>query len=291
MTLDDLIQRAMLIQAAKRKLKDEKNWGKMLKYFDKAWVEHELPQQIQKHHATDEHDLEQILKKRGLSLKAMREDFKLKTAAIEFLRAEILPKAKVDLPEMLAYYDAHMHDFDHGPLIRWREVEVKVSRHKDRAEALRKAEVTLERLRKGEPFDAVARGASEGTNAKDGGAWETSPDSCGIPAINDALNTLPVKQGQRDPRRAGQLPHPAHRVPPRGRAGHLRRGPGPDPEDPPGREVPGALGRLFRQAPQPDPHLHHVRRHRQRPDALQRPEGRPGPTLTPRLASGPGSRL
>ncbi len=194
MTLDDLIQRAMLVQAAKRKLKDEKNWGKMLKAFEKVWVEQELPQQLQKNHVTDEHELEQVLKRRGMSLKTVREDFVLKTASIEFLRSEIVPKVRVDLPELRSYYQSHLAEFQRGPLIHWREVEVKVSKHKDRAEARSKIEGALARLRRGESFDTVARSASEGNNADKGGVWATSPDSVGIPAINDTLNSQAAGQ-------------------------------------------------------------------------------------------------
>ena len=190
-TLDQLIERAMLIQAAKRKLKTDKNWDQMMRAFDRMWQEHELPEVLTKYHAADLHELKLVLKQRGRSYETLREEFKLKNAAMEFLRAEVMPKSNIDLPDMLAYYDEHKADYDRPARITWNEIEVKVANHKDRAEARAKAEAALGRIRRGEDFAEVAKALDEGANAKKGGRWEAAPDNGVIPAVNEALNTIP----------------------------------------------------------------------------------------------------
>ena len=95
---------------------------------------------------------------------------------------------------MRRYYNEHLKDFDRPAQVTWREVVVEVGKHPSRAEARRKADAALSRLRHGEDFAAVARDLSDGPNKAKGGLWETTPGSYAIPAVNDALANLPPKQ-------------------------------------------------------------------------------------------------
>src|SRR5262249_21225871 len=62
--------------------------------------------------------------------------------------------------------------------------------------ARREALALLEKLRKGEDFAALARKESDGPAASrnQGGLMETSPGGYGVPAVNEALETLPLGQ-------------------------------------------------------------------------------------------------
>ncbi len=192
MVLEQLIQRTLVIQAAKVKLKNEKNWDQFMKQIERVWVEHEMPELFQKYNVKDQYELRRMMEKRGLSLDKVRDAFKLQTAASEFVRNELQAKIKVDLPEQRAYYDAHLKEFDRPAQVTWREVVVEVSKHKNRAEARGKAEAVLARLRRGDDFQTVAKAESEGPNARKGGLWETAPGSYADAAVNEALNTLPL---------------------------------------------------------------------------------------------------
>lgn len=192
--LERLIQRTLVIQAAKAKLKNDKNWDNFMKQVENVWRDHEIPELIQKYGVKDRYELSRAMERRGLSLDRVRESFKLQTAANEFVRNELQGKMKVDLPEQRAYYEAHMKEFDRPAQVSWREVLVEVGKNKGRAGARRKAEAILARLRKGDDFTAVVKAESDGPNANKGGLWETSPGSYAVPAVNEALDSLPVGQ-------------------------------------------------------------------------------------------------
>jgi peptidyl-prolyl cis-trans isomerase SurA len=85
-------------------------------------------------------------------------------------------------------------DFDRPAQVTWREVLVEVDKSKSRAEARKKADTLLARIRRGEDFVALARTESDGPNKSDGGLWQTTPGSYGVPAVNAALDSLPVGQ-------------------------------------------------------------------------------------------------
>jgi parvulin-like peptidyl-prolyl isomerase len=95
---------------------------------------------------------------------------------------------------MRDYYQEHLHDYDRPEQWTWREAVVEVGRHPSRAEARKKAEALLDRLRRGDDFAKVATEASEGPNRKDGGLWQTAPNSYAIESVNQAVRTLPPGQ-------------------------------------------------------------------------------------------------
>lgn len=194
MMLDKLIDRTVIIQQARRELKNPKAWDIFRAQADESWKQDNLPVLLKQFEAADESELKKKLAERGLSLDDMREAYRLDTIAREYLRAKLLPKLSVDLLDLREYYNAHQADFDRPAQETWREVVVSFEQHPDRAEARRKAEAALGRLRRGEEFAAVARAESEGATAAQGGLWVTSPGSYAVPAVIHALETLPLNQ-------------------------------------------------------------------------------------------------
>lgn len=99
---------------------------------------------------------------------------------------------------MLRYYNEHVykHDFDRPAQITWRELVVEVDKHKSRDEARNKANLLLEKVRRGADFTVLARNESEGPSSsrKEGGLMRTTPGSYSFKAINDALDSLPIGQ-------------------------------------------------------------------------------------------------
>ena len=138
----------------------------------------------------------------------------------------------VELPEMLKYYSEHFRDKELPParpdhLARDRDRK-EPSSHA--AEARRKAETLLARLKNNEDLATLARTESEGPSRvrAQGGLMQTSPGSYAVEAVNQALANLPLNQISPDPRRTHQPAHPPGRESPRRGPGLVRGGSRPD---------------------------------------------------------------
>jgi parvulin-like peptidyl-prolyl isomerase len=190
--LDRMIDRSLLIQEAKRTFKDEKKWQAFLDAIERGWKEKEIPELVRQYQATDALNLEQALSARGLSLSEKHQAFVQNTLSREFLAMRIRDKIRVFPSEMREYYEAHRAEYHRNAQVRWREVAIEAARYPDRAQARARAEAALARIRRGEPFEEVARTASEGPTASQGGLWETTPDGFAVPAVNQALVSQPV---------------------------------------------------------------------------------------------------
>ncbi len=192
--LEDLIEQSLIIQEARRQLKNPKQLTMFNEMADKAFRDEELPPLLRKYHAVNEYELKQRLAEKGLSLDAKRESFRSSFLAKGFLHSKLGTKMQVGLPEMLDYYNQHLKEFDRPAQVVWREVVVEVAKHRDRVAARQKADKILARLRNGEDFAKVAKSESEGPNKSAGGYWETSPGGYAVAAVNAALETLPNGQ-------------------------------------------------------------------------------------------------
>jgi peptidyl-prolyl cis-trans isomerase SurA len=144
--------------------------------------------------ATNEFELSAKMKERGQSLDETREQFRRDFLARGYLEQKLSQKMTVEWTEMYDYYYAHQHDFDEPARISCREVVAEVPKYPSRADAKRKIDAVLDRIRRGEDFAQVARTESDGPNRSAGGLWETSPGSYAIAEVNDTLSRLPLNQ-------------------------------------------------------------------------------------------------
>jgi parvulin-like peptidyl-prolyl isomerase len=186
--LESLIQRSLLCQAARKMIKDMKTFNEAM---DKQWVEHELEPLLREHNVQNIHQLKAQLATQGRSLDQLREEFRLAKLAESYLVMRVRPKLVVTLPEKYKYYCEHLSKFDRPAQVVWREIEIDIAKCADRAEAKRKAEAILVRLQKREDWGKIARAESHGVTARDGGRWETAPNSHALPDINEPINNLP----------------------------------------------------------------------------------------------------
>lgn len=195
-TLDRMIDRAIVVQEARRKLKEknEKVWKNVLDSIERAWKEKELPELVRQHKVADETALKKKLEALGLSLDDKHMAFTQNTLAREYIMMQVREKVRVFPHEMRSHYEAHRADFIRPAQVRWREVAIEVNKHASRAEARQAAETALAKVRRGQPFAKVAQSDSHGPTAAQGGLWETSPDGYDLPAVREALNTLPINQ-------------------------------------------------------------------------------------------------
>ena len=193
-----LIERSLLTQEAKRVLKNPKMLDTLMSYAEKAWNEEELPPLLRKYFAANVYELKEKMAADHRSLDAIHESYRQDFLAQAFLQQKIGNKLKVELPEMLKYYQEHVNDREnHRPAsITWREILIENNRYASPQEAHMKAQRLVERLRRGENFAKLAQAESDGPNLTKsaGGLMETSPGSYTVASVNQTLNTLPIGQ-------------------------------------------------------------------------------------------------
>jgi peptidyl-prolyl cis-trans isomerase SurA len=198
MLLKRLIDESLLIQEAKRTIKNPKMYDQFTQEADRFWREDVIPQLQVEFQADGEPQLREKLKEHGRSFDTISQATKRSWMAENFLHAKLKDKIKVDLPDLLKYYEAHKHDkeFDRPAENAWREIVVEVGRYPTREDARRKIEALHQSLRQGADFAALAKAQSEGPSRsrEQGGLMQTSPGSYGVPAVNEALQSLAMGQ-------------------------------------------------------------------------------------------------
>jgi hypothetical protein len=197
-TLTSLIDRSLLVQEAKRHIKDKKMLDRAMEEADKIWRDEEVLPLERQYTVDSEQKLKEKLADEGRSLDAMRQSFERFFLAESYLHDKLRDRIKVELPDLLRYYSEHAqgHEFDRPAQITWRELVVEVENHKSRAAARKKADDLLAKLRRGEDLAKLARAESDGpaSSRKQGGLMQTSPGSCAVEPINLALDSLPIGQ-------------------------------------------------------------------------------------------------
>jgi parvulin-like peptidyl-prolyl isomerase len=196
--LAHLIERALITQEAKRVLKNPKQLNSLYEASDKYWREEELPPLMRHYLADNEFQLKQKLTEAGIPLEFLHGNHRQEFLAEVYLNQKLSESRKVDLPEMLRYYNEHYHDqqYDRPAQITWRELVVEKGHYPNPADARRKADNLLARLKSGESFATLARNESEGPSSirAQGGLMETSPGGYAVQSVNQALDSLPLNQ-------------------------------------------------------------------------------------------------
>jgi peptidyl-prolyl cis-trans isomerase SurA len=199
-TLDNMIDRLIVSQEAKHLIqnnKDNKMLDRVYEDADKIFHDTEVQPLLTKHHLTEAQLVERFVKE-GKSLETRKQAFRQLFLSESFLHDKLRDRIKVDLPDLLQYYNAHVitHDFDRPAQITWRELAVEVAKYPNAEAARRKATSWVERLARGEDFAKLARAESDGParSRNQGGLMQTSPEGYGVAAVNAALKSLPIGQ-------------------------------------------------------------------------------------------------
>jgi parvulin-like peptidyl-prolyl isomerase len=196
--LVNLIDRSILVQEAKRHIKDKKMLDLIYQEADKVFYEEEVLPLERQYSVDSEAKVKERLAEKGRSLDGMRLSHRQVYVAKSYMYQKLKDRIKIELPDLLRYYNEHLyqHEFDRPAQITWRELVVEIDKHKSRDEARNKAIALLEKIRRGEDFTALARSESEGptSSRQEGGLMKTTPGSYAFKPINDALDSLPIGQ-------------------------------------------------------------------------------------------------
>jgi hypothetical protein len=160
----------------------------------------ELPKLMKQEGVTSARDLEKKLNSRCSSIAQEKKRFFRTLLVNEWMRKQIKPDELPTVTQMVHYYEAHKldTDFTTPAKVRWEELTVNKSKYSNNAEALAAISQLGNRvLVNKEPFDAVAKDASDGFTAMKGGFRDwAAKGSLTDKEIEKALfsSSLPVGQ-------------------------------------------------------------------------------------------------
>lgn len=188
--LNDLIERQLLIQEARRQLPEQlvkKLEGAADREFSKT-----IDQNMKKMGVNTEAELRHKMLDEGMSLEQVRENQRAQFAAQQFLLMQLGPRIAVSRPEMLDYYNAHPEQFKKPVGVRWSEIVISFEKQGSREAARNKADEVLAKLRGGSNFATLAKADSDGATAAQGGAWDfTTQRAYVVKAVDEVIFRLP----------------------------------------------------------------------------------------------------
>lgn len=193
--LQYMIDRAIVVQAARRELNKPKQWETLKEHVEKTWESTELPSYLKKYNVENEVELERKLAEIGDSLEDVKQAYHLDQISRMFTYEKI--RSQITNPgfqEIYPYYRENIAKFQRPAELRFREIFLSIDADHPDSAARGEADAALARLRGGEPFDQVARATSRGTTAEQGGLWTLAPGSYGAVSVNAALERLAVGQ-------------------------------------------------------------------------------------------------
>jgi hypothetical protein len=199
-----LIDTKVLYADFKRKVPAE-NLPKIEENLSAPFEESEIPRLSEAIEVKDRQELEQFLRDHGTSLTDAKRQFCERTIAGEWLR-QMAPKAKpVTHDELLAYYKAHVAEYEFQAQVKWEELFIQFSRvNGDRTAAWQAItamgnevwqQVAQNPNLRGPVFTEVAKAKSHGITAAEGGlrGWDTR-GALSCADIDTALFTLEIGQ-------------------------------------------------------------------------------------------------
>ena len=160
-------------------------------HFEKAL----LPKKLEAEGVSSRNELDAKLRAEGLSLQ------RVKRALVEQAFAQMWYSQQLDFgreithDEMVAYYHEHRAEFEHPGRARWEELAVRFSEFPNEAAAYAAISRMGNQVFNRVPLAEVAKAASQGTTADDGGIRDwTTQDSLVSETLDRAVFGLPVGQ-------------------------------------------------------------------------------------------------
>ena len=163
------IERQLLIQALKSRLKDEQLTA-LDKFLDQGFDE-EIIKMMKVFGVSTLAELDHELAKNGDSVDSQRTKFKNQRMAQQFYGLKV-SKIALDRTDLLAYYHEHIQDYEYPGQVRWQQIVLRNADHGGRSATRKLADRIIDELRHGTEFDALARKYSSGSTAAKGGHFD-----------------------------------------------------------------------------------------------------------------------
>ncbi|MGC2160658.1 MAG: peptidyl-prolyl cis-trans isomerase, partial [Silvibacterium sp.] len=159
--LRDLIDQQLLISR-----------GKQLDITGETELVKELDEMRKQYHLDTMDDLQKAAEAQGVSWQDFKANMRNHIISQEVIRQEVSPHINISSSEVQAYYDAHKQDFAQPEQVQLSEIMIPTANPDDAAQvdqAKKKADDAEAKLKSGTDFAALAKTASGGMTAANGG--------------------------------------------------------------------------------------------------------------------------
>jgi hypothetical protein len=173
----------------------EENLSHAQETLDKMFEQEELPKLLKRLGVQSQAELELQLRSMGSSLESEKGIFR-KRALVSFrVRDKVKFDEEITHEELLAWYQAHLDQFETPTRARWEELMVRIDRFPGKAAAYAAIARMGNQVLAGTPLAQVAKAQSDGPTASDGGLHDwTRKGSLVAEQLDRALFGLPIGQ-------------------------------------------------------------------------------------------------
>ena len=163
--IDELIDRKILVQEAKKLLVDNPELTEQIEKGVDAFVKGAVDQ------VGSVYKFYELANKQGINPLKKRAELKDDLLIEEIMRQNVYRKIVITPKGIKRYYQGHIDEFSMKGSMSFRHILTKFSSHDSDEEAKVAAEDLLNRLKDGEDFDTLAKEHSGGPHAGRGGLW------------------------------------------------------------------------------------------------------------------------
>lgn len=189
--LENHVERKLLVTALRSKL-DSKKQEQLDKHLDDLF-EDEARKLREQRKVGSNHELDLELQKQKTSLAALKAAFVNQRLAMEYLASKSQQAPKTGRQELHDWYLAHLEEYAVPAQVRWQEIVVSFDRHGGKSGAVKVLDQAVAELKRGVPFDDVAKQHSDGPTARKGGRWDwTQRGSLADGDVEKLLFSLPT---------------------------------------------------------------------------------------------------
>lgn len=165
------------------------------KKVNEAFDSQQLPQMVKAAGLNSAAEYEAQLRSRGQSIDRVRKMFFERALAQQWVQQRVSSDAEIPHAEMIAWYHAHLAEYDYPSKARYEQLTVKYGRTKPRQEAWNQLAEMGNDILEGRSFADVAKERSDGPAASRGGESDwTTKGSLVSKVIDEAIFTLPTGQ-------------------------------------------------------------------------------------------------
>ncbi|MGD0900199.1 MAG: peptidyl-prolyl cis-trans isomerase, partial [Thermoguttaceae bacterium] len=157
----------------------------------------QLPVLLKRENVQSREDLEWKLREHGSSLDREKRIFMEQAVAEQWIQQQVKGEKEVEITheQMLAWYQAHLADFEKPARAQWEELMVSLGKYPRRGDAYAAVAAMGNQVLAGASLADVARARSDGPTAAKGGLRDwTSKGSLVSEELDRALFSLPVGQ-------------------------------------------------------------------------------------------------